>query len=168
MYAALNGQCIKMPLFIFFSFASLPIMAIITLRGQGKERLFLLRWAAFLHVCSRGQDDMLNFLFHFFLWYRLLYVGSITFLTDAWNYIYIRTYLYIYTHTYLYYVYMLFIYTHIQLHTYIYSHTHYVSICIYTNTCPTHSLTHTHTHTYIYTNRKSAFFNQSRSLWRGC
>ena len=67
MYAALNGQCIKMPLFIFFSFASLPIMAIITLRGQGKERLFLLRWAAFLHVCSRRQDDMLNFLFHFFL-----------------------------------------------------------------------------------------------------
>ena len=80
--------------------------------------------------------------------------------------IYIYAHICIFTHTYLYYVYMLFIYTHIQLHTYIYSHTHYVSICIYTNTCPTHSLTHTHT--YIYTNRKSAFFNQSRSLWQGC
>lgn len=85
MYVALNGQCIKMPLFIFFSFALLSIMAIIKLLEPGKYRFFLLRQAAFVYVFSCRLANMLNFLFHLFLWYRWLYVSYITFLNDAWN-----------------------------------------------------------------------------------
>lgn len=65
MYAALNGQCIKMPLFIFFSFALLLIMAIIKPLEAEKYRFCLPRWAAFVYACSMqiGQYVKLSFLF---------------------------------------------------------------------------------------------------------
>lgn len=64
MYAALNGQCIKMPLFIFFSFALLLIMAIIKPLEAGKYHFCLPRWAVFVYVCSMqiGQYVKLSFL----------------------------------------------------------------------------------------------------------
>ena len=65
MYAAFNGQCIKMPLFIFFSFALLPIMAIIKPLEAGKYLFFfcLPRWAAFVYVCSMQIGQYVKFSF---------------------------------------------------------------------------------------------------------
>ena len=65
VYAAFNGQCIKMPLFIFFSFALLPIMAIIKPLEAGKYLFFfcLPRWAAFVYVCSMQIGQYVKFSF---------------------------------------------------------------------------------------------------------
>lgn len=67
VYAALNGQCMKMPLFIFFSFALLPIMAIIKPLEAGKY-LFFFAFQDGLHLCMCvlcRLANMLNFLFYF-------------------------------------------------------------------------------------------------------
>lgn len=82
VYAALNGQCIKMPLFIFFSFALLPMMAISKPLEAGKYLFFAFQDGLHFCMCVLCRlANMLNFLFHFF-WYRWLYVSHIIFLTD--------------------------------------------------------------------------------------
>jgi hypothetical protein len=69
MHAVLNGQYIKMPLFIFFSFTLLPIMAIIKPLEGRKYQFCFPRWAAFVYVSSMqiGQYVKLSFILLFLL-----------------------------------------------------------------------------------------------------
>lgn len=150
MYTALNGQWIKMPLFIFFSFALLLIMAIIKPLEAGKYPFFAFQDGLHLCMCVLcGLVHMLNFLFHFFLWYRWFYVSQIIFLTAIWNFIYIyaiHMQLRLCVHIYVY------VYIHITYSfTYINAHTH---LCIYLSI-------------FTYTHRKVAFFIQNEKSMAG-
>lgn len=79
MHTALNGQCIKMPLFIFFSFTLLPIMAIIWPLEARKYHFCFPRWTTFVYVCSLQTGQYVKLYFSFFLWYRLLHANHMVF-----------------------------------------------------------------------------------------
>lgn len=101
MHAAFNGQCIKMPLFIFFSFTLLPIMAIIKPLEARKYCFCLPRWAAIVYALSMqiGQYVKLSF-FHLHL-IQIALCQQYNLPLDAWNYItmYIRKSIYEHTLT---------------------------------------------------------------------
>ena len=139
VYAAFNGQCIKMPLFIFFSFALLPIMAIIKPLEAGKY-LFFFAFQDGLHLCMCvlcRLANMLNFLFYFHSIYMALCQPHI------------------FSHWYM----KLSIYTHVCMicrHTYTFT---YINICSHTNT-----YIHKHIHTYTH-RKKLAFFQSKWKVW---